>query len=156
MLLSRHAITESHLHSCLSFPDFTRARQYSCWGCCLNLPPVNISTCKYSLYIVSWTRAWWRVVQRFQGRSEHSTQPFGHRSLALLSVYFPVLLSHCLSSYTSLTCHLPVKTFTIELLSSSPSLLLRALSTSSSLQLPWLDTGHAQPKTALPVCLIKM
>lgn len=72
-------------------------------------------------------------------------------------------LPHCLSSYTSLTRHLPVKTITIEPLSFSRFLLLHALSTSSSPLLPASppptprpDTGHARPATTLPVCLIKM
>lgn len=59
------------------------------------------------------------------------------------SVYFPVFLPRRLSSHTSLTCHLPVKTFTIEPLSFAPIapfLLSHALSTSSSTPcatLPW-------------------
>lgn len=66
-----------------------------------------------------------------------------------LSLFLCLSLSHRLSSYTSLTCHLPVKTVTIEPLSFTPSppfLLLNVFSTSSSLLLPpRLDTGHARP-----------
>lgn len=83
------------------------------------------------------------------------------------SVYFPVFLPRRLSSHTSLTCHLPVKTFTIEPLSFAPIapfLLLHALSTSSStpcspttpFSLHCLGTGLAWPSTTLPVCLIKI
>lgn len=95
------------------------------------------------VFIVSCIQNYWR---RFQSRSEYSTEPFGLRSLAPLSVYFPASLFHRLSSYTSFTYHLPAKTFTIEPLSFTLSLLLHALSTSSSAPLPCLDTAHEVPR----------
>lgn len=40
----------------------------------------------------------------FSGEASTPQRPFGHRSLAPLTVHFPVFRSGCLSSYTSLTC----------------------------------------------------
>lgn len=73
--------------------------------------------------------------RRFQWRSEHSAEPFGHRSLALLSVCVSVFLSHCLSSHTP--SHLPPACQTLHNRASifhyiAPFLLLHALSTFSS------------------------
>lgn len=60
-------------------------------------------------------------------------------------------LSHCLSSYTSLTCHLPVKTFTIEPLSFTPSPQFSSCMLFPLPPLyrsPRLDTGQVRPVTA--------
>lgn len=97
----------------------------------------------------------------FQWRSEHSAEPFGHRSLTLLLAYFSVFLPFAVFHLTPLspaTCLSKPSQSSLYLFAPSPHFSSCMVFPPFLLSLApsLLDTGHARAATTLPVCLIKM
>lgn len=165
--LRRHVIKEPCLHSCLSFHDFRcytgciigmKAGQYACTSCySFGFVPCRLFSRIKTFFIYCFLD--WSIMESGQEisvarhRTIWSQIP---RTCTPLSLFLCPSLSLSFILHPS---HLPPALSNLHNQASifhsvAPFLLLHALSTSSSPH--HLDTGHAQPSTTLPVCLIKM
>lgn len=166
MLLLRYVITESCLHSCLSFQDLRsymgcsieiKGRQYVCRACFFFFFWISLQhKCSHvqelSLLFPGLELNGGDFSQEVSTPQNHLVSDPLHLSQAI-SLSFSLTVFH-LTPLSPTTCLSKPSQLNLYLSLCHVSCMLFPLS--SLFLLPCLDTGHAGPATTLPVCLIKM